>query len=186
MKKLENEIWTPVLGYIGLYEVSNYGRIKSLKRFNPKSGKGGRWYPERILKSRDDKDGYIVVGLTKNGKMKLCKIHRLVLSSFCGYDNDLHVNHIDGNKQNNHLDNLEWVTCSDNQKHAHKIGIKNQVGSRNNGSKLTEEKVLEIVELIKKGMTMRSIAKMYSVGDETIRHIKIRRTWNHVTKDIDF
>ena len=186
MRNLDNEIWIPVIGYEGLYEVSNEGKVKSLKRFNPKSGKHGMWYKERILKTREDKDGYLVTHLTKEGKAKLLKIHRLVLSSFYGEVKDLQVNHIDGNKQNNHLDNLEWSTCSDNQIHAHKIGLKNQKGSKNNASKLTEYKVLEIVELLKQKMPMAHIAKMYSVDDETIRHIKIRKTWNHVTKDIDF
>lgn len=187
MENLKNEVWTTIIGYDGLYEVSNHGRVKSLKRFNPKSGKGGRWYSEKMLKLREDKDGYLTVCLTKDGKRKLCKVHRLTLSSFSGEEKDLQVNHIDGNKQNNHIDNLEWSTCSDNQIHAHKIGLKNQKGSKNNASKLTEYQVLEIAELLKnKNITMRSIAKKYSVDDETIRHIKIRKTWNHVTKDIDF
>lgn len=187
MESLKNEVWIPVIGYEGLYEVSSCGRIKSIKRFNPKSGKRGMWYPERMLKLNSDKDGYLVVGLSINGKIKLCKVHRLVLSSFDGEDKKLQVNHIDGNKKNNNLDNLEWVTCSDNQKHAHKIGLKNQRGSKNNFSKLKEEDVLEIAKLLKrKNITMRSIAKKYMVDEETIRSIKIKRTWSHVTKDIDF
>ena len=103
MENLKNEVWTTIIGYDGLYEVSNHGRVKSLKRFNPKSGKGGRWYSEKMLKLREDKDGYLTVCLTKDGKRKLCKVHRLTLSSFSGEEKDLQVNHIDGNKQNNHI-----------------------------------------------------------------------------------
>ena len=188
MKQTTNEIWVPIFGYEGLYEISNYGRVKSLKRFNPKSGKGGRWYPERMISIRSDKDGYLIANLCKDGKNKLCKVHRLVLSSFEKQDLNLQVNHIDGNKQNNRLDNLEWVTCSENIKHAWRIGLNNQDGSRNRMAKLTEEKILEIVELFKTtNLSDRKIADMYDIkSDETIRSIRKRKAWTHVTNDIDF
>ena len=188
MKNENEEVWVPVLGFEELYEVSNKGRVKSLKRFNPLSGRTGRWYPERILGIATDKDGYQTVNLCKNGKGKPYKLHRIVLSSFDEQMLDLQVNHIDGNKQNNCLDNLEWSTASNNTRHAYEIGLKSQVGSKNNQSKLTEEKVLEIVELFKTTkLTNKEIADMYDIkSDETIRRIKIRKSWTHVTKDIKF
>lgn len=184
----QTEKWEPVFGFEGLYEVSNKGRVKSLKRFNPKSGKHGMWYPEKILKARSDKDGYQTVCLTKDGKGKPHKVHRVVLSSFDKQMLDLQVNHIDGNKENNNLDNLEWVTCSENIKHAWRIGLNNQDGSKNRMAKLTEEKVLEIINLFKTtSLSDRKIADMYDIkSDETIRSIRKRKAWVHVTKDIDF
>ena len=92
------EIWCPIKGYEGLYEVSDYGRVKSLK-----FGK------ERILKPRRDKDGYLFVTLYKNGDHKTCKVHRLVAQTFIpNPDNLPQVNHKDEDKENNSVQNLEW------------------------------------------------------------------------------
>ena len=184
---MEKEIWVSVLGYEGLYEVSNTGKIKSLRRYNPDSGKHGMWYKERIMAINLDKDGYQVVHLSKDGRCKLCKVHRLVLSSFDRQYCDLQVNHVDGNKENNNLKNLEWVTISENIKHAYKTGLKSQLGSKNNQSKLIEEEVLEIIELFKTtDLNNREIGDRYSVNDETIRNIRKGRTWTHLTKNFKF
>ncbi len=185
---MDKEIWVPVFGYEGLYEVSNKGRVKSLKKFHPNSGRTGRWYPERILSLGTDKNGYKTICLCKDGVRKLCKVHRLVLSSFDKKCLDLQVNHLDGDKQNNHLENLEWATCSENIKHAWRIGLKNQNGSKNNQAKLTEQDVLEIVELFRTtNLSDKKIAIMYDIkSDETIRSIRKRKSWTHVTKDIEF
>ena len=95
---MAEEIWCPIKGYEGLYEVSDQGRVKSLK-----FGK------ERILKSVRDKDGYLLVCLCKNREKKMCKIHRLVAQAFIqNPDNLQEVNHKDENKTNNYVQNLEW------------------------------------------------------------------------------
>ena len=181
------EVWKPLHGYEGLYEISSYGVVKSVRRFNPNSGKNGMWYPERIMKTRLDGDGYVVLGLTKNGKMKMCKMHRLVLETF-DKESDLQVNHKDGNKQNNRLDNLEWVTCSENIKHAFRTGLKSENGSKNPKSKLTEKEVMQICDFFKyTTFTNKQIAEMFDIkSDETIRKIRKRLAWTHVTKDIEF
>lgn len=102
------EIWKTINDFKN-YEVSNLGRIKSLPR--PKT-KGG------ILKSQINKLGYSKITLLKNGKQYLFSIHRLVAEAFISNPNNLpEVNHKDGNKQNNCVDNLEWVTHSENIKH---------------------------------------------------------------------
>jgi len=95
------EIWKPVVGYEGLYEISNLGKVKSLK-----------YGKERILKSSKNKVGYLMVSLFKDGKHKIYKVHRLVASAFIP-NNDLfktEVNHKDENKENNNIENLEWCT----------------------------------------------------------------------------
>ena len=102
----ENEIieeWKPVVGYEGLYEVSNLGRVKSLG--NEYSRK------EKILKQRKDKYGYLIINIYKEGKIKTCKVHRLVANAFLENPNNYPcVNHIDENPLNNQVDNLEWCT----------------------------------------------------------------------------
>lgn len=102
------EIWMPVAGFDGLYEVSNYGRVKSLKRNTTRGG---------IMKSHVNK-GYEYVHLCKNGKHKNAKVHRLVAIAFIpNPEAKPEVNHKDENKLNNHATNLEWATPKENINH---------------------------------------------------------------------
>ena len=103
----------------GIYEISNLGRVKSLK-FNK----------EKILKSTPNRYGYYTVGLSKNNIKKTEKVHILVARHFIEYPyNKLQVNHKDGNKENNTISNLEWVTAKENIQHAWKNGL-NRVTQR--------------------------------------------------------
>lgn len=103
------EIWKPVIGFEGLYEVSNLGNVKSLPR---KRCKG------KVLIPHINK-GYEYVHLCMNGNTSYVKVHRIVAMAFLqSIPNKTHVNHIDGNKLNNSADNLEWCTPSENLKHA--------------------------------------------------------------------
>jgi hypothetical protein len=126
----EPEIWKPInklkIDYTGLYEISSWGRVKSLGRITPDNRK----IKERILKPRLDKYGYQYVNLSKNNKRKTLKIHRLVTLQFINnFKNFPEVNHKDGNKLNNYYENLEWCTAKINQRHAWKIGLKENVRS---------------------------------------------------------
>lgn len=101
------EIWKDIPNYNGYYKVSNFGRIRSFY------GKG------RLLKPNVDEDGYFRVALSKEGKRKDYYCHRLVAMAFLpNADESRQINHIDGNKQNNNVDNLEWCTCRENIIHA--------------------------------------------------------------------
>ena len=114
------EVWKDIVGYEGLYQVSNYGRVKSLDKIDSK----GYHRREKILRTPSSKDGYCQTGLTKEGIRKMYKVHRLVADAFISNPkNKPQVNHIDGNKTNNHITNLEWVTRAENMKHAYKIGL---------------------------------------------------------------
>lgn len=123
--KSEIEIWKPVSisPFEGLYEVSNFGKVKSVKRLV----KGNNSYVLRggkILSPIKAKLGYLTVHLSLNGESRKIPIHRLVAIAFV--KNQLkkpQVNHIDGNKQNNHYTNLEWVTAQENILHCHRTGL---------------------------------------------------------------
>lgn len=112
------EIWKDVGGFEGLYQVSNLGRVKSLEKKIP-YGYGLRTIPERILKNNVNEYGYLYVRLYKDAKGTKFKIHRLVALTFLeNPKNKRCVNHKDGNKQNNCVENLEWVTHGENMQHA--------------------------------------------------------------------
>lgn len=127
---MENEVFKDVLGYEGLYQVSNLGRVKSLERKNIfycglRKEYLERPVKEKILSFNKSNRGYLQVCLTKNGKYRTYTVHRLVAKAFI--DNPLNkktVNHIDGNKENNCVNNLEWATNRENNKHAWANGLK--------------------------------------------------------------
>lgn len=120
------EVWKPIEGYEGLYEVSDYGRIKSLERYMNNKGKP-QIVKEKILKQSTINSGYKRVELSKDGNRKPFLVHRLVALAFVpNPDNKPHVNHIDENKVNNCSENLEWVTLKENNnygEHNHKAAI---------------------------------------------------------------
>lgn len=116
-------MWKSVKGYATLYEVNEFGQVRSLKQWN------GHKYIKRgspyILKQSNTTTGYKKVELTKDGKKKSFKVHRLVAEAFI--DNPYHkpnINHKDGNKKNNNVTNLEWVTQKENVEHAYSTGIR--------------------------------------------------------------
>lgn len=128
------EIWKDIKGYEGLYQVSNLGNVKSLERYvtAPQNG-GKRLLKEKSLKQSISKTGYYVVALSKNHVAMTKKVHRLIAEAFIPNLLDKpHINHIDGNKLNNDIINLEWATHKENTQHAFRIGIMNN--DRNNKS----------------------------------------------------
>ena len=121
MKKKVDLTWYPIKGYEGLYEIRRDKSIRSLHKRN-KTGK---------IKIRIDRGGYETVRLTKNGVTKTHWIHRLLLQTFSeNQHNKCCVNHKDGNKLNNEIENLEWVTHAENMRHASLIGLFRQKKSK--------------------------------------------------------
>ena len=113
-----NEIWKDIQGYEGLYQVSNLGRVKSLRR-------------DKILAPKKNWDGYLRIQLWRNNKNVFVSIHRLVAQAFIdNLENKPFINHKDGDKQNNYVENLEWCTQKENIYHAQKMGL-----SKTNGCK---------------------------------------------------
>lgn len=109
--------WRPVAGYEGLYEVSNTGEIRSIAR---KGTRGGI-----LTQSASNQKHYAHVLLTKGCKHKTASVHRIVAQAWLlNPEHKEQVNHIDGNKLNNRIENLEWATASENMRHAIRTGLK--------------------------------------------------------------
>jgi hypothetical protein len=118
-----SEVWLDIEGRFGSYMISSYGRVKSTARIKQCGNAGLRYCPESIMCISKDRKGYDTVILSEGGR-KTIKVHRLVAYAFI--PNPLgkpHVNHKDGNKSNNHVSNLEWVTPCENVRHAISTGL---------------------------------------------------------------
>lgn len=171
---LEGEIWKDVVGFEGFYLVSNLGRIKSLPR--------DFVIEERIIKPRKEKKGYLAVRLIiRNLIRKIYKIHRLVAVAFIPNPHNFpQVNHKNMNKEDNRVENLEWINNIDNFYHAMNTNITNN--KRPCGAaKLNAQQVKEIKELINNNIYSRSeIANKYDVHPCTISYIKNGKIWKNI------
>lgn len=125
MTFLDHEHWKDIDGFEGQYRISDKGRVWSIARLVREGGKTGTVITkDMILKTRKDEKGYVRVFLNEDGKTRWLPVHRLVAQAFIqNPENKPQVNHIDGDKTNNHASNLEWCTNSENQKHAYRIGL---------------------------------------------------------------
>jgi hypothetical protein len=178
------EAWKDIVGYEGLYQVSDIGRIKSLERVRI----NGRKWKTRILKFKINKNGYHFVNLYKNGKGKSFYIHRLVLITFIGIcPEDMEACHSNGDKTDNRLSNLRYDTKSNNMLDAVKHGTHHktlgQTWTRGEGcgtSKLTTKQVLEIRYLYETGKYIqKELAKKFDVCRPQISRIINKKTWAH-------
>lgn len=124
---------------------------------------------------------YQIINLSKlDGSKRTFRVHRLVMMAFNPIENmdELEVNHIDGNKKNNKLENLEWCTASENQIHAFKTGLnKSRRGEESNFSKLTNDDVKKIFELREKGLLQREIAEIVGCTKSNISCILRGKSW---------
>lgn len=130
---MQDEIWIDIPNYEGIYQVSNFGKIKSLPReYKNQYGGTGKFSKERIMKPSDNRVGYLCLSLCKGGKIKYHYIHHLVLNSFVEKPfNNAQCNHKNGNKHDNKLENLEWCSPSENINHAYKNGLIRGKNARN-------------------------------------------------------
>lgn len=118
-----DEIWKPVVGYEGLYEVSSMGRIRAPLKQKKNPICGTVTLKPMVLKDHSPGDPYSRIKLCKNGTQHLESVHRIVAKAFLGESPGSHVNHKDLNKRNNRIENLEWVSPGGNIKHAQAHGL---------------------------------------------------------------
>lgn len=184
------EIWKPIEGYEGLYEISNFGNVKSLARsWNFRDYGNGKVQvvksKEKILKNTISKCGYTQARLSKNNKHGLKAVHRLVAKAFIpNPENKPQVNHIDGNKQNNRVDNLEWCNNSENQLHAWKLGLQTPYWKGKFGKDhIQSKKVMQYDKnknLIKIWDSVNEASRTLNIDDASISrcclHYKYRHT----------
>jgi len=171
---MEKEIWKPVIEN-DEYEVSSMCRFRTLKPCK----KGGS---PKILKQHICKTGYYCVGLYQgNGKQRVRKSNRLFAQVFIQNPLKLpQVNHKDGNKLNNSLDNLEWVTNKQNSEHAWKTGLINrQFGEKTSKAVLTNK---DAIDIINSNKTDKELANIYNVHSSTINNIKCGKNRSDITK----
>jgi hypothetical protein len=168
---MREEIWRDVLGYEGLYQVSNTSRIKSLRRRGT--------IKDLFLSPCLNGSGYEVISLHKEKKQKIAFVHRLIAAAFIpNPKNKPNINHINGIKSDNRLENLEWCTQKENLIHAHKTGLKSASGEKNSQSKITASQAIEIFISKEKGCSLK---KKFKISEQAICDIKKGRTWSHIT-----
>lgn len=197
--KYNDEIWIDIKRYEGVYQISNYGKIRSLDRYIEQLNSDGYPY-NRFIKGRElslnrtNGNGYRIVMLG-NGYRNQPKnneyIHILVAKHFIpNQENKPTVNHIDGDKTNNHVSNLEWATQQEQMKHAFENNLNNIIeyasgkqlkGSECTQARLTELQAKEIYKLANSSKyTDKQIGNLYGVSRKTVNQIKNKQTWKHI------
>lgn len=178
------EIWKAIKDYEGKYEVSNLGRVKSLER----KSRLNRKIKERILAPREHTGGYLRVQLSR----KDFYIHRLVAETFIpNPENKSQVNHIDGNKRNNRVDNLEWNTPLENNLHAIRTGLHKTdkefmikiANCENHKKAMIRKRKLsgeQVIEIRKSKLTEKELSRIYNVSRGHINSIKNYKLYKDV------
>lgn len=172
-----NEIWKDVSGAEYFYQVSSLGRIKSKSR---RDARGWR-IKERILKTEcRNNDGYVCVNLHCIGGV--FRLHRIIAKAFIpNPENKPYINHINGIKHDNRIENLEWCTAKENIQHAYLLGLKDNLGEKGAKSKLKNNQVVEIFSSKERHV---DIACKYGICVDTVGDIKNRRTWKKITQEL--
>ena len=170
---MNDEVWKIIKDFHD-YEVSTAGRVR--RKTNASGTSAGR-----ILKPKLTQFGYHTVILRRFGQKKNVFVHRLVAEAFLHKpEEDLVVNHIDGDKTNNNVENLEWVTQHVNIQKDFAAGRRSNRGEKNAAAILTEKIVLEMRELFSNGVRQKEIAAKYNVDVKLVHLIVRRKRWTHI------
>lgn len=167
------EIWKDIPDYENKYQISNYGNVRNINK-------------NRNLKPSPNIKGYMRVNLWKRGNYSTKLVHRLVSNAFIpNPENKPQVNHIDGNKANNIVSNLEWNTNTENIQHAYdnKLILGNS-GEKNGRCVTNHDTVCGIITLLQKCESRKNIAETFGVTIHIVNNIKNRKSWKHLTRNI--
>jgi len=167
-----SEEWRDVVGYVGRYQISSHGRVKSFR-----CNKG---HKVRILKPGIHQGYHIVCLSDQDRREHTRRVHSLVLEAFHGpRPSGYESGHLDGIRTHNNRDNLRWITHQENVNHRLLHGTE-RFGSRNNQAKLNERNVIKIRSLCQRGLTQDKIASQFGVKRQTISDVLRRKNWGHV------
>lgn len=176
-----HELWKPIIGYEGIYEVSNMGNIRSIDRHRA----DGAFISGRKIKTSLAM-GYPYFNACKNGRSSPIYVHQCVAEAFIGLRPDgFQINHIDGDKRNNFVGNLEYVTPSQNMSHAISRGLNvvprpDNRGENHGMSKLLNSDIPDIKHLLSSGHSVEEVSGIYGVSRATINDIKRGVSWKHI------
>ena len=173
IKLLQDERIKYVEDFEGRFMITDFGRLfsingrcKGIKELHPAIGEGR----------------YYATNLRIHPRNRTVRIHQLVGEHFVDNpDNKPQLNHIDGNKLNNHYLNLEWVTSKENIQHAVRTGLMNFKGENHHNSKYTEKQVIHVHVLRKKGLSHQSISNITGIGRRYIGDLLNGTTWPHIS-----
>ena len=158
--------WKAVVGYEGLYEVSDLGQIRNRRG--------------RVMKPAADRDGYMVISISKDNAAVNRRVHRLVLEAFVGpCPSGMECRHLDNSRANNKLVNLCWGTHARNIRDRDSAG-NTRKGPRHHRAKLEPDDVRKIRELLRLRIPERKIAAVFEIDRGAIQGIKLGRSWRHV------
>ena len=173
------EVWRDVCGFDGYYEVSNLGRIRSLRRRGETPTGGVRFYGGQVLRPVKLNNGYMIVSLSARNKVKQLLVHRVVAGSFLGSapTQEHEIAHADGSRTNNAAQNLRWVTSLENAADRNQHG-RTARGEGNGAAKLNENIVRRI---LRSRLGCITAARLFGVSKSTIKRIRSGKQWAHVS-----
>ena len=182
-QQIAGEEWRDIPEYKGKYQVSNHGKVRSLARDVPRKNGCRHRIQSRIKRLSKTRRGYILVTLNANSGLKTYRVHVLVMAVFVGpRPNGYEINHKDGNKENNRLDNLEYLTQAANWRHAIDVLKRPAFVPLENHchAKYTIKQILRGYELVKAGMTYTGAAKLVDMNMAVLHDVCRGRSWKEL------